>query len=105
MSTLTADELRSARAIRATMKPNGSLDPKRFDDFRAANRTSRDQHGDDRHEVVKSCATHASVEKIDLMLIRALVAQGDEHLAREQYGDAAVDAVFVADGWDVEACR
>lgn len=65
--TLTAAELNSARAIRATMRPNGSLDPKRFDDFRAANRASREQHGE-RHEAVKVCATHASMEKIDRML-------------------------------------
>lgn len=68
MSHLTAAELTSARAIRATMKPNGGLDPKRFDAFRAANRASREQHGDNRHEAVKTCAVHASVEKIDRMI-------------------------------------
>lgn len=64
-STLTADELTSARSIRATMKANGSLDPKRCDDFRAANRASREQHGDDRHELVKSCALHSTAAAID----------------------------------------
>ena len=68
MSTLTAAELTSARAIRATMKPNGSLDPKRFDDFRAANRASREQHGDDRHELVKSVALHTTLATLDRVL-------------------------------------
>ncbi len=105
MSNLTAAELTSARAIRATMNPNGSLDPKRFDDFRAENRASCELHGDDRHEHVKACALHASAEQIVRMIVRMLVEQGEEHIAREQYGDAAVDAMFVADGWNVEACR
>lgn len=37
--------------------------------------------------------------------IARLVETGYEDVAREQFGDAAVDAWFVADGWDVEAAR
>lgn len=62
---MSTAEFRSAREIRSTMRANGSLDPKRVEEFRAACARSRAAHGDERHEHVKFCALHASLEKID----------------------------------------
>lgn len=41
----------------------------------------------------------------DADAIDAAVQSGCEHVAREQFGDAAVDAYFEARGWDVAANR
>jgi len=53
---LTKSELSSARAIRSTMDARGHL--KDVDGFRSACQSSRDEHGEDRHELVKWHALH-----------------------------------------------
>jgi hypothetical protein len=55
---LTATEKASACAIYAALRP--ALNP---DAFRAACRASREQHGD-RHDIVKTAATHYRLEQL-----------------------------------------
>lgn len=56
---MTTDELRSALALHDAMRP--TLDA---DAFRVAAKTSREEHGETRHEFVKVAAMHASRQQI-----------------------------------------
>ena len=56
---MTADEKRSALALHDAMCPKFNADA-----FRAAARTSRAEHGETRHDVVKAAAMHASKAQI-----------------------------------------
>jgi len=53
----TADEMVTARVIRDAHRPK--LHP---DAFRSAMSASREQHGEDRHEVVKFAAMHMRLD-------------------------------------------
>ncbi len=54
---LTASEKTTARVIRDAHRPK--LNP---DAFRTAIRASREQHGEDRHEVIKWAAMHMRLD-------------------------------------------
>jgi hypothetical protein len=53
---MTASARRIGEAMISVQRAKGKAKIAALDEFRAANRASREQHGDDLHEVVKAMA-------------------------------------------------